>query len=88
MKNNKTNIGGVISSVMSGGSIVGKVMDWLDIESTTGAHRFGAAQSSWGANRHSQGDPNVASWESITNNNDHDATYIVWRWVDCCYSFY
>lgn len=88
MKNNKTNIGGVISSVMSGGSIVGKVMDWLDIESTTGAHRFGAAQSSWGANRHSQGDPNVASWKSITNNNDHDATYIVWRWVDCCYSFY
>ena len=90
MGKNKGMIGGVMSLVGSGGEggikdmIVGKVMDWVGVENTKCAHRFGASKSQWGAKRHAQGDPN-SSYEQITSKNDNDAAYMVWRWVDCCW---
>lgn len=81
-----------ISSVFSGeigekigDKVVGQVMDWLGVGKTKCAHRFGASKTQWGAKRHSQGDENAKSYEEITSNKDHDAAYMVWRWVDCCW---
>ena len=82
----KKDIGSAISSSITG-KVVGKVMDWAGVSKTKGAHRWGASQYAWGATRHAQADGSISVLETLldSNNNDHDAVYIVWRWVDCCY---
>ena len=84
MQGNIKDIGNSISSAISD-KVTGQVMDWLGVGKTKCAHRFGASKTQWGAKRHSQGDENAQSYEEITSNKDHDAAYMVWRWVDCCW---
>ncbi|MBR5940455.1 MAG: TraU family protein [Neisseriaceae bacterium] len=84
MQGGITEIGNAISSTISD-KVTGQVMDWLGVGKTKCAHRFGASKTQWGAKRNSQGDENAENYKEITSNKDHDAAYMVWRWVDCCW---
>lgn len=53
--------------------ISGEVSNYLNINSRC-AHRLGSSQLAWGLGRS----------ERASNNNDSDAVYLLWRWVDCC----
>ena len=87
MKEGKDGLNSSMTSIFSNKfteEVQGQVMDWLGVGKTKCAHRFGASKTQWGASRHSQGDEN-AKYEEITSKKDHDAVYMVWRWVDCCW---
>ena len=84
MQGGITEIGNAISSTISD-KVTGQVMDWLGVGKTKCAHRFGASKTQWGAKRNSQGDENAENYKAITSNKYHDAAYMVWRWVDCCW---
>ena len=53
--------------------VSGEVSSYLNIGSRC-AHRLGSSQLAWGTGRS----------ERAINDNDTDAVYLLWRWVDCC----
>jgi hypothetical protein len=55
------------------GQLSGEVANFFNLNSK-GAHRLGASDFSWAIGRSDQ----------ALNNNDSDAVYLLWRWVDCC----
>lgn len=55
------------------GQLTGLVADFFNIGSK-GAHRLGASDFAWAQGRNDQS----------ANENDTDAVYLLWRWVDCC----
>ena len=59
---------GTLSAQLSG-----EVADFFKLAGK-GAHRLGASDFSWAVGRSDQ----------ALNNNDSDAVYLLWRWVDCC----
>ena len=55
------------------GQLSGEVANFFNLNSK-GAHRLGASDFSWAIGRSDQ----------ALNDNDSDAVYLLWRWVDCC----
>ena len=55
------------------GQLSGEVADFANVGGK-GAHRLGASNFAWANGRSDQ----------IANENDSDAVYLLWRWVDCC----
>ena len=51
----------------------GEVAEFANIGGR-GAHRLGASNFAWALGRSDQ----------ALNENDSDAVYLMWRWVDCC----
>ena len=70
--NSSTAGSGVDIGTLSG-QLSGEVANFFNLTSK-GAHRLGASDFSWAIGRSDQ----------ALNNNDSDAVYLLWRWVDCC----
>ena len=65
--------GGMNGQSGPAGMLSGEVADFANIGSR-GAHRLGASNFAWAMGRSDQ----------ALNENDSDAVYLLWRWVDCC----
>lgn len=55
------------------GQLSGEVANFLNMGGK-GAHRLGSSNFAWAVSRSDQS----------LDNNDSDAVYLLWRWVDCC----